>query len=142
MKLFKLLVFTISLLFTSATVAQNGNVYLEVSGIDEIEGELSIGLFKNQETFLKKGEGVEGVYLKIEDSIVSYIFKNIPSGNYAIAIYHDENSNKELDRNFLGMPSEDYVFSNYASGSFSPPSFEDAMFTLTDSIKIELNINE
>jgi len=131
-----------SLLIVPITFAQTGKIYLEVDGIDEVVGELSIGLYKNQETFLKKGKGVEGVHLKVEDTTVSYVFENLLPDNYAIAIYHDENANRKLDRNILGIPSEDYVFSNYAKGFLGPPKFKDAMFALKDSIKIELNINK
>ncbi|MCP5063160.1 MAG: DUF2141 domain-containing protein [Ignavibacteriae bacterium] len=141
MKLFKESVFAISILFVSLTFAQDGNVYLNVWGFEKIEGELSIGLYKNSQTFLKRGQGVEGIHIKVSDSLVSYVFKNIPPDNYAIAIYHDENENRELDRNFLGIPNEDYVFSNYATGILGPPSFEAAMFAHSDSTKIDLDIN-
>ena len=142
MKLFKVSLFVFSISFVSLTFAQDGNVYLNVWGFDKIEGELSIGLYKNVETFLKRGQGVEGIHIKVADSLVSYVFKNIQPGTYAIAIYHDENANREFDRNFLGMPSEDYVFSNYAKGFLGPPSFEAAMFVHSDSTKIDLDINK
>ena len=73
---------------------------------------------------------------------MSYTFSNLTTGEYALAIYHDENSNGKLDSNFLGMPTEDYVFSNYATGNFGPPSFEDAKFTLTDTLDIKLELNK
>jgi uncharacterized protein (DUF2141 family) len=49
-------------------------------------------------------------------------------GVYGISAYHDENSNDELDTNFLGMPVEDYCASRNARGTFGPPSFDDAKF--------------
>ena len=76
--------------------------------------------------------------MAIEDSVIDYTFVTLTQGAYALAIYHDENSNGEFDRSFLGWPIEDYVFSNYAEGSFGPPSFEDASFILKDSLLIEL----
>jgi uncharacterized protein (DUF2141 family) len=45
-------------------------------------------------------------------------------------VLHDENENSKMDFNFLGMPLEGYGFSNDASGTFGPPSFEDAAFRL------------
>ena len=45
-------------------------------------------------------------------------------GMYAVAIYHDENSNHHFDRNFLGLPAEGYGFSRNAVPLFAPPRFD------------------
>ena len=37
---------------------------------------------------------------------------NLPAGNYAVQVMHDENENNKLDTNFMGMPIEGYGFSN------------------------------
>jgi uncharacterized protein (DUF2141 family) len=57
----------------------------------------------------------------------------------AIAAYHDENANGELDRNALGIPSERYGFTNNARGITGPPSFEDAVVEIGDK-PIEISI--
>jgi uncharacterized protein (DUF2141 family) len=51
---------------------------------------------------------------------------NVPAGTWAVLAYHDENGNKKLDTNFVGMPKEGYGFSNGAKATFGPPSFKDA----------------
>jgi uncharacterized protein (DUF2141 family) len=56
------------------------------------------------------------------------IFTNLNPGVYAVSTFHDENSNAKLDTNFLGIPKENYGFSNNASQPFGPPSFEEAAF--------------
>lgn len=53
-------------------------------------------------------------------------------GTYAVAVFHDENRNGTFDRGFLGIPLEDYGFSNNASGFLGPPSFEAAAFALDE----------
>lgn len=45
-------------------------------------------------------------------------------GNYAVALYHDENDNGHLDTTFIGLPSEGYGFSNNPKLMLSPPSFD------------------
>ena len=130
------------LLFTIMSSAQNCKIHVEVKGFEEISGKLSIGLFNDSNNFPKKSDNNLGAEIAIVDSVVSYTFSNLTTGEYALAIYHDENSNGKLDSNFLGMPTEDYVFSNYATGNFGPPSFEDAKFTLTDTLDIKLELNK
>ncbi|MBC2776389.1 DUF2141 domain-containing protein [Parasphingopyxis marina] len=56
-------------------------------------------------------------------------FSNLPSGNYAVSIIHDENSNRQLDR-FAGIPREGIGFSRNPRFSFGPPSFAAAVFHL------------
>lgn len=56
-------------------------------------------------------------------------FANLPSGNYAIAILHDENGNSRLDR-FAGIPREGIGFSRNPRFSFGPPEFSSASFAL------------
>lgn len=57
------------------------------------------------------------------------VLKDLPAGGYAFVVLHDANSNGKLDRNLLGVPTEDYAFSNDALGKMGPPSFEQARFS-------------
>lgn len=121
--------------------AQNSKIEIRIINLAGLEGQVSIGLFSNPESFPEKEDGQLGVFLEIQDSVVQYTFKNLNNGIYAIAVFHDENSNNEFDKSFLGWPIEDYIFSNYAKGTFGPPSFEDASFELQDSMVIELKFD-
>jgi uncharacterized protein (DUF2141 family) len=58
-------------------------------------------------------------------------FLDMPSGSYAIALFHDENSNGKVDTR-LGIPTEGVGFSNNPHLWFGPPSFAAARFALTD----------
>jgi uncharacterized protein (DUF2141 family) len=53
-------------------------------------------------------------------------------GTYAIAIYQDLNSNLQLDKGFLGIPSEPIGISNNPKFLFGPPKFKESAFTVTD----------
>lgn len=52
----------------------------------------------------------------------------VSAGEYAVAVFHDENANNNLDRNFLGIPSEGTGASNDAYNAFGPPSYDAARF--------------
>lgn len=51
-------------------------------------------------------------------------------GTYAIAAYHDANDNHRLDRDFLGLPTEGFGFSNDAPTLLGPPAFDAARLSL------------
>ena len=63
---------------------------------------------------------------------VEFIFTGLPAGSYAVAVYHDENGNEELDTNLLGIPREGFAFSGDARGFAGPPSFDDAAVEVVD----------
>ena len=52
----------------------------------------------------------------------------LPPGQYAVQTFHDENGNKKVDRNFIGLPREGVGFSNDAPIRMGPPKWADAMF--------------
>ena len=54
----------------------------------------------------------------------------VPDGEYAIAAVLDTNANNKMDKNFIGIPKEQYGFSNNAMGRMSAPSFDQAKFSV------------
>lgn len=62
----------------------------------------------------------------------------LKAGSYAIAAYHDANNNQKLDKSFMGVPTENYGFSNNARGTFGPPSLSDQLFALNKDTSISI----
>lgn len=56
-------------------------------------------------------------------------FDGLAPGQYAIAVIHDENSNKKLDT-MLGIPREGFGFSRNPAIGFGPPKFAAARFAI------------
>ena len=63
----------------------------------------------------------------------SISFDGLPPGEYALALFHDENGNKKLDT-FLGIPREGYGFSRNPAVHFGPPRFQQARFEVSGGI--------
>ena len=59
-------------------------------------------------------------------------------GTYAIGFYIDKNQNEKIDTNFLGIPKEQFGFSNDVMGKFGPPSFEAASFVHKDETELTM----
>lgn len=113
---------------------------VEVSGYDKLAGTTMIGLFDNQYAFEKGGESVAGVRQQVVDEPVKVTFKNLHEGEYAVRVFNDTNNNGKLDKNMLGIPSEQYGFSN-GGGRFGPPDFEKAKFYVTEDRTIKITLN-
>jgi uncharacterized protein (DUF2141 family) len=59
-------------------------------------------------------------------------FDNLRPGEYAVVAFHDENGNYELDKNWMGIPTEGIAVSNDAPHLMGPPKFEDARFPVPE----------
>lgn len=65
----------------------------------------------------------------------------IPPGVYAVEAYQDENENRQIDRNLIGMPAEGIGFSRDAMFRLGPPRFADAAVALgPDGGRIRLSL--
>ena len=131
------------LLMPSAFAA---SVTVEVRNI-ETSGEMHLAVYNDADVFEndngEKGGAakgiIDGVIEEVATGTATYQFE-LPAGTYAIGIFVDANYNNEMDRNFLGMPKEQYGFSNDAKGSFGPPSFDDASFTVSGDMRLQINL--
>lgn len=149
MKSLKLLITFLSFALTGNIIAQtekeeisSGNFFLTVIGFESDDGKAMIALFNSEEAYSENGERFKYVAADIKDSKAEWTIEELPFGEYAIKLYHDENENMELDRNMLGIPSETFGFSNNATGSFGPADYEDAKFIFNSSgQKHEINLN-
>lgn len=56
------------------------------------------------------------------------IVPGLPPGEYAVQAYHDGNDNHQLDRNIIGVPTEEVGFSKDPTIRFRAPSFKSAAF--------------
>jgi uncharacterized protein (DUF2141 family) len=113
---------------------------IEVHGIRKVGGLMNIGLFSDSKTFPERNMAHAGVLVKVANNVASHTFRDLPPGNYAVAVFHDRNSNGSLDKNLLGIPSEGFGFSNDALGTFGPPSFNEAAITLKENKSIRINL--
>lgn len=119
---------------------ESGTVTLEVTGVTVNVGQIRIGVYNSDGSFPEKGKEFKGIERKVSGGSQTITFELPNKKNYAIAVYHDKNNNRNLDKNLMGMPVEKYGFSNNARGTFSAPSFEEAKFYLSDQKKLQITL--
>ncbi|MFX0201916.1 MAG: DUF2141 domain-containing protein [Candidatus Hodarchaeota archaeon] len=130
------IIITILTFFASLAYAQSGTITVEILGIKEIKGQISIGLYNKSDDFPETGKAYKGVFVKVSKNTIKYTFSDIPDGDFAIAVFHDSNSNEKLDKNLFGLPKEAYAFSNNAR----TPSFDKAKFQLKGSYTAKITM--
>jgi uncharacterized protein (DUF2141 family) len=121
-----------------SAAAWSAELTIKVANIKH-EGVLYAAVYDDKEVF----ESDKGDNSKQRSGIVAGLVKKVTlgeaegtieleAGTYSIGFFIDKNDNEKLDTNFLGVPKEQFGFSNDAMGRFGPPSFEAASFTLQE----------
>lgn len=97
--------------------------------VSSTHGRVPCGLFQEKGWLRSPVRGVLGKITP--EKTATCVFTDVKPGVYAISAFHDENQNNDLDRNFLGIPKEDWCTSRNAKGIMGPPKFADAKFQFT-----------
>ena len=128
-------------LWVEAKVGKNreppsGVLDIRVTGLPSDSGVVRVALFASEDSFPKSGREFRKAIVRPIGKIGTVIFKNIPYGLYAVALYHDKNENDVFDRGFLGLPLEKYGFSNNARTTLKAPKFKKVRFAVDRQHKV------
>lgn len=134
------LIYCFLLCLLNLNAQQTYDLSVVVTNLENNDGVLQYGLYNNSEKFPIVGETYKMVRVKTSGTSRKYTFKGLPKGNYAVAIYQDENNNDNCDKNFLGVPIEPYAFSNDFRPKLSVPSFKDCSFILDKSKTVTIKL--
>jgi len=126
------------------TSNNNAGIHVEVAGFPDTRGRCACALYNHVEGFpsdrkqvFRNATGQIG-----DDHRAVCEFENVPTGTYAIALFHDAKLTGKMEKNFVGIPQEGYGFSNDAKPhALSAPSFEECAFQHSASQATNLTIN-
>ncbi len=135
----KNLIVTLGVITSGFLSAQKATLEVEMQNFKNNTGLAKVGLYNSEGTFLEAT--YKKLDSKIKDKKAVVVFKDLPIGEYAISMYQDENLNDEMDKNFFGIPEEDYMASNNEKGSFGPPKYDKAKFIIKGNSKIVIKVN-
>lgn len=126
-------------LFTAACFSQH-KVVVTVNNVPNANGKVSLALYKSADTFLKFDQVFASGSSTAQKGITTIEVSDIPAGEYAIALFHDENGNDELDTNWIGIPKEKVAFSKAKMRAFGPPKFKDCAFVVNQDVAIKISL--
>jgi len=138
----KYILFFTLLLIISTTKSQTFDLEITITNINTISGNIIIGIFNSEDTFLKKGEDCGLYSIKVLKNIETITINSLPKGDYAISLYHDINSDKKCNTNIIKIPTEPYAFSNNYKPRFTKPSFNNCKILLNQNTSIVLKLIE
>jgi uncharacterized protein (DUF2141 family) len=113
----------------ASPAAPVGSLEIDVAGMRSARGLIRICLTADPRNFPGCVDDKHAVTRSVPASQHVIRFDDLPPGNYAAALIHDENSNAKLDT-LLGIPREGFGFSRNPPIGFGPPRFAAAEFAL------------
>jgi uncharacterized protein (DUF2141 family) len=141
-------VLTVCLLLVARCLAQavppqGGVIHVDAVGLRNNKGQVVCALYSSADGFPKQSQkAIRRDTSSISEKKASCEFSGIDPGTYAVSVFHDENSNGKLDRNFLGIPREGVGASNQARGHMGPPKFDAAQFQFSGGrLNLKITIN-
>ena len=121
---------------------ERGTLSIKISGFENDKGECWFALDNSKDVYESKDSVFIGKILPIINRGVYLKIDSLEYGYYAIKVFHDENSNGKLDLNFLGIPTENYGYSNNVSAWFGQPDWEKAKFFFNQrEMTIEISVD-
>lgn len=110
------------------TAARSGQLVLtvRVADLKSDDGLIHIGVWNAPEHFPDREGRIFKHQISPANREAVFTVAGLRPGNYAVAVFHDENGNGEFDQGLFGIPLEGYGFSNGARPFLSAPDFEDA----------------
>ncbi|WP_350289260.1 DUF2141 domain-containing protein [uncultured Croceitalea sp.] len=127
-------------LLLPAMVLSQNLVSIDVHDVPSSKGKISVAIYNTKEGFLKFDKVFKCDSIVAQKGITHIAIKDIPEGEYALAIFHDVNGNNKLDTNWLGIPKEKVAFSNAKMRTFGPPSFKDCAFNVEKDTRISVSL--
>ena len=133
-KFFVLIVLLLNFKLSAQNNPELFELQINVSNI-ESNGNLIIAVWSNPDSWNSNATNSSGQKEGFDYGYKEWVEKdkfsttiNLPKGIYLISILLDKNQNNILDKNFIGMPVEQYGFSTEKKIRFRKPKFSEGSF--------------
>jgi uncharacterized protein (DUF2141 family) len=125
--------------------ATQSRITVNLNGLRSQNGNVVVCLWRQQDKdfpLCSAKAAFQHQTAKPTPSGITVTFNEVPSGDYAVSAFLDENQNGTIDRGFMGRPKEPIALSNMTQmlQRRSRPSFEEAKFTVNGPKTISLSL--
>lgn len=138
-----LFLFGILALVPLSVHAQTYTLTVIVEGINQKGGNVGMLVFNSDKGWPDdRGAALKDISIPVKPGGTMTIpVPDLPAGDYAVAAIHDVNVNHKLDKNFMGVPTEQWGMSNNPSHvGLKAPAFTTAKFSLKGDMEIHIKL--
>ena len=120
----------------AAPPVETSSVTVVVSSLVSTTAAVRLYFYNTREGFLKSGKWAFSKSVKPGGKKEFTLPVELPQGEWAVAITQDLNNNNKIDKNFLGIPTEPYAFSNNVRPTVAAPRFDECKFMVDGPGKV------
>lgn len=115
---------------------------IQITNIDASKGGyIMLSFFNSDENFLDDDAVILKQRKEVTTNSITFVIENLPLATYSISVAHDEDSNGDLNTNFIGIPTEGWGFSANPK-LMGPPTWDKTKFDFKrDGQEIEIKMN-
>ncbi|MDF0707903.1 DUF2141 domain-containing protein [Flagellimonas okinawensis] len=135
----KQILFIFFVIFPLIGFSQN-TLSIRVNNVESAKGKVNVAVYDSDEAFLSFDHVLKSDSVAAHKGSVELNISDLPEGEYALAVFHDENDNGKLDTNWLGIPKEKVAFSKGKMKTFGPPKFKECAFTMNSDHEIHIDL--
>ncbi len=95
-----------------------------------------MNFYNDPDKFLKHDQQAFRLVVKPEGKTELSVPVELAPGQWAVALTQDTNNNDKLDKNFLGIPTEPFAFSNNVRPRLAAPTFKECEFKVDGPGKV------
>ncbi len=115
----------------SGAAGTDTSVHVEITSLRNTQGDVACLIFNAPDGYPEThAKAYREMHAVIDAGQAVCDFKGITPGDHAVIVFHDENRNGKMDKNFLGIPQEGYAASNNVRSLMSAPGFKEASFAV------------
>lgn len=111
-------------------------VTVTVSSLVSTTSTVKLYFYNTRAGFLKHGQWAFSKAVKPLGKNTFSLPVELPKGEWAVAITQDLNNNDKIDKNFIGIPTEPYAFSNNVRPTLAAPDFNECKFMVDGPGKV------
>ncbi|MBX9772082.1 MAG: DUF2141 domain-containing protein, partial [Candidatus Obscuribacterales bacterium] len=91
-----------------AAMAEQGSLVVHVTGLKNNNGSVRVAMFNSESSYTSDKFTGESAFRKeiipIKNNSAEYTFANLPFGDYAIKLFHDEDNSGKFETGMFGIP--------------------------------------
>lgn len=127
----------------SAETKSTSDLTVVVNGISNQTGEICFRVYDSAKGFPDDNSSeVKSACTEINGDSVQQVFSDLKPGKYAVAVVDDQNGDRQLNKDFFGIPTEGFGISRnpIISIQTGTPKFRHVSFPLTKNTTININM--
>jgi len=102
-------------------------------------GRVQCGLFDREDGWRDESRALKMTTARIEGKRATCRFEQVDPGQYAVAVFHAQANESQVNYGLFGKPQQGVGFSNNPSVTWGPPSFDEAAFRI-ESATVNLDV--